>query len=135
MENEGTTLVHAYKATILRAKEALSNLLESTFEEENADAGGKEWTYLYPFIKAEGLTFFFHPSITVHLVQDGEYWLAKNSDFDVESISPTIQGAVENLGAEIAFLWDHLALERDENLTQDAKALKAKLRKQIKIAK
>ena len=91
----------------------------------------KTWTNLFPAIEAEGRTFSFKPSLSVEVSNDGDYWVGFNSDFDIETVAQSFEGAIDAVGVEIASLWDHIATEDDKNLTADAQRLKQKLLKRI----
>lgn len=70
--------------------------------------------------------------IVVELSEDKQTYLAKLDVLDIDQAAYTRSDLVDALEAELAFLWDEVAQEEDNNLTPKARLLKAELKRLFK---
>jgi hypothetical protein len=80
----------------------------------------------------DGRAFVFSELTRVDVSGDGPYVFASLPALEIQGIGDTLVAALDALAAAFAAVWDHLASERDANLTVDARRMKRALHKTVK---
>jgi hypothetical protein len=72
---------------------------------------------------------YFNPPLVLkpYRNESGELFIVTDDTLQLHVFAQTREQLVDDLAAELFFLWDEYAQETSENLTQKAQELKAKL--------
>jgi hypothetical protein len=85
-------------------------------------------------IKFGSRTFNLAKPLPIKLQQNSElFWEVSTDSLGIFSVGKSMELAFDDFQQEFAVIWDALAFESDDELTEDAQQLKAALRQLVKL--